>query len=1439
MDEEESENSPINSPILSPTLHECSLRFSSISPTYIMKSPTLVASSPTFSSNSPFSTPSPDYPDYTPPYSPPYSPPSPFSPSYDFIEDIERELNENASENRIESWFGTLARKGTGQQLNFFTKITKKYFPNYLTTNLLKELFEIAYANNNYEAIDYILSSDIFSVKEIDEQILERILRYSILMPCIIHRNSDFLRLLNYLEDKGVDIKNQISMGSILDLLYWSFHNSSSDYHFDRSPILISFSWEEKKQFEVVKYLLNNFVVDLNEVKMIHGESIMKFALQSRNLKLIKYFVSIEIDDIKKKFDGKNALYFTLYNWRDNDDKEQEKSIFKLVKYLVEKGVNIHECNERGVNSLHLSAQFHSLKMVKYFISLGVDLHSLDHQNSNALLYAFKLSDKHSLYERMEKRRIKIVKYLIMKGINVEQTNKPGMNALLYSIKWGNFEIIELIAELIPSLKTQLTITKNKYLLKDIIRYILKRFDIEMIKYLDQFPSFSNYFDGKNRIKTKNFILFDLLELYENRINFRSSNKIEFKIFKEIFNFFLNKKNNINNKDQFNRIPLQHLFTLFSSNITWKLLKYLIEKGSDLNQFLNDNLADKICYNEEYLKYFIIKSLEINYKNDQVEENDEEEDNYDYRRYNYEIRMENDNNFNYNKNSNNTNNNTNNNHNNNIHSNHYNIHNNNNNNIHNNNNNLNNNNINNTIRNEENDLPNRKVARINNKEVHDNDTQIEDIVSKWKREFIIVITPPDYNIFYNFQKEINERILNRQQKMSYENKFENYLIAFPSIPNSHSNIPIFPTSSPTYTPTSPSYHPISPTYTPISPSYHPTSPSYHPTSPLYFSTIFFDKDLIEEKLYEIKKYPEEIEQKFNELAEYIAKRGTDQQLEYLIKHSDFSHLNTVQRLKILFGLACKESNYNTMDLLLSLLDVKEIDEAFLTPILLFYVQYFVTRFEIILLKYLEEKVDMKNQISTKLISDLLYWCFYDCSDNLPLQVNNSIDEKKQFEVVKYLLNNFVVDLNEVKIIRGESIMKFALQSHNLKLIKYFVSIEMGIDDIKKFDGKNALYFTLQNNIWRENDKEQEKSIFKVVKYLVEKGVNIHECDENGVNSLHLSAQFHSLKMVKYFISLGVDLHSLDHQNNNALLYAFKPLDNYLDLERERRIIKNVKYLISEGINVEQRNDEGMDAFLYSIKCANFELIKFIADLIPSLKTQMKIAYKSYRLDEAMYKVFSKFDIEVIKYLDQFPSFSNYFDGKNKINPKKIYLYNLIFWLSRNFQEESEGDPPIQLCKDFKKFKEVFNFFLNKRNNINCLMFHFNHIPIHSAISLFNGNTPRKLLDYLIEKGSDLHYLLNNYHYDSTLQLKNLSSIKYIIIRSLEINYTVNTENKMENEKIIINYDENDLPIRKVARINNIEVHDNDLHKDIEIKWKREFISAVITPPNYNKLLRIV
>ena len=498
------------------------------------------------------------------------------------------------------------------------------------------------------------------------------------------------------------------------------------------------------------------------------------------------------------------------------------------------------------------------------------------------------------------------------------------------------------------------------------------------------------------------------------------------------------------------------------------------------------------------------------------------------------------------------------------------------------------------------------------------------------------------------------------------------------------------------------------------------------------------------------------------------------------------------------------------------------------------------------------------------------------------------EAKAQLELLKFLIKQGV-DLDE-KDLRGNSITNNAFRSRNFKIIKYLLSSK-----IIKINGEKEPIREALSPIMFELDlvvdKEQQKSLLKYLKYLVEQGAEIEE------NSLHLAANFHSLKIIKYLISIGADIHFIEEENNNSVLHTLLSRVEFFASKSFNDIEKIAKYFIGMGVNLEHRNKEGKDAFLMSIKAGKVELAKFIYSLIPNLKSKI---YSESDLKGVIDTLLKRFDYEAIKYLDQFPSFSKYFDGENRIRTKNSILHRLVSGLTSgdNFDYESYTEAEISRpfydirSHRFKKFKEIFEFFLSNRNNINSIE-NLNQTPLQQDY-MVDCIISWKYLDYMIERGINLCHvsnfgsILHTFIFDVQSDLEQeeyelrkydfQNYAKYLLIRSKEMNQHIKLPPyRMIDElatfdniilRTVISDDEGDdgeeqvdneeeeeeeeeekeeeekeeeieesgdggEPVRKVARINNKEIHDND--KDTVNKWKKELISCLFKPPKKLKI----
>ena len=106
--------------------------------------------------------------------------------------------------------------------------------------------------------------------------------------------------------------------------------------------------------------------------------------------------------------------------------KKAEKGDLNEVKYLVEKGADIHAESEYA---LRMSARYGRLNVVKYLVEKGADINA----NSDNALEESALSG-----------HLSIVKFLVEKGADIHAHNE---NALWYSVGWMHLDIAKYLIE--------------------------------------------------------------------------------------------------------------------------------------------------------------------------------------------------------------------------------------------------------------------------------------------------------------------------------------------------------------------------------------------------------------------------------------------------------------------------------------------------------------------------------------------------------------------------------------------------------------------------------------------------------------------------------------------------------------------------------------------------------------------------------------------------------------------------------------------------------------------------------------------------------------------------------------------------------------------------------------------------------------------------------
>ncbi|KAJ5078069.1 ankyrin repeat protein [Anaeramoeba ignava] len=246
-------------------------------------------------------------------------------------------------------------------------------------------------------------------------------------------------------------------------------------FGFEEYPALHYAYWNQP--FQVVQYLLekganvNNTGNDgttilhsacgNNSISIEHIEyliqKVLHLACQNNSLEIIKYLVEKGVDINAKTNDNETVLHLACQN-----------NSIEIIKYLVEKGVDINAKTNNNETVLHLACQNNSLEIIKYLVEKGIDINAKTNENETVIHLA------------CQNNSIEIIKYLVEKGIDINAKTTNNETVLHLACQNNSIEIIKYLVE--KGVDINAKTNENETVLHLACRY--KNSTLEIIKYL-------------------------------------------------------------------------------------------------------------------------------------------------------------------------------------------------------------------------------------------------------------------------------------------------------------------------------------------------------------------------------------------------------------------------------------------------------------------------------------------------------------------------------------------------------------------------------------------------------------------------------------------------------------------------------------------------------------------------------------------------------------------------------------------------------------------------------------------------------------------------------------------------------------------------------------------------------------------------------------------
>lgn len=202
---------------------------------------------------------------------------------------------------------------------------------------------------------------------------------------------------------------------------------------------------------DMVKFLFETGKVDLYRIDN-NFHTYMTLAIINKNIEIIKFLLE---KGFKPNFETPNDGFTAILT-------AGRCGKLDLIKLLADNGADVCHKNHNGSNALHRYVRhFDENKcenyknIINFLLEKGININDREHEDkldSNGEVITMPNGGDTPLLIAMKGKFYDVAEYLIEKGANVNDTDEHGWSALGYAVKDQNYELIELILNLIKSI---------------------------------------------------------------------------------------------------------------------------------------------------------------------------------------------------------------------------------------------------------------------------------------------------------------------------------------------------------------------------------------------------------------------------------------------------------------------------------------------------------------------------------------------------------------------------------------------------------------------------------------------------------------------------------------------------------------------------------------------------------------------------------------------------------------------------------------------------------------------------------------------------------------------------------------------------------------------------------------------------------------------------
>ncbi|WP_041223614.1 ankyrin repeat domain-containing protein [Deferribacter desulfuricans] len=360
---------------------------------------------------------------------------------------------------------------------------------------------------------------------------------------------------------------------------------------------------------------------DINNLFDESGTHIIFYAIALGHYDVVNFLMEDGIDINLRGFRGYSLLHEIIIS-QEFYDKPDES--FKLIKKLIDKGIDVNIRDDFGITPLLLSIEKQRFDIANYFLQHGADINSKDicgrtliHNFIANYVYTseyYQLIDNKNYMEIIEfmihngakpntkdnigqtplatignsKISLKIAEYLISLGLDVDDRDVFGLSSVIYAWLEKSYDLLNLYLKYSKEISVS---DVKKYDLLTFLECFLKDYDYKTI----------NYIYNTSITHTPLHLAIDTNDI-------------------KVIDFFLKKGIYINARDENLMTPLHYA----ASNGNLEIVKFLVENGADINLTSWDNKAPihtAWFFNSDLniVHYLLYAGADITIENDEKE----------------------------------------------------------------------------------------------------------------------------------------------------------------------------------------------------------------------------------------------------------------------------------------------------------------------------------------------------------------------------------------------------------------------------------------------------------------------------------------------------------------------------------------------------------------------------------------------------------------------------------------------------------------------------------------------------------------------------------------------------------------------------------------------------------------------------------------------------